>query len=122
MTNDNCRCVGDWCTCRGHAVAKDGAIIHVPLMMRDSAGKSVSIEDAAKSPIYDAYRGLRTDDGVPMDQHMAMIDLERQGAAAQRSEAHRDHMIRELTDARSEPHTAIGDARAKMIADMQAGL
>lgn len=82
---------------------------------RPTAG--MTIDQAAALPFYDSYRGLFTDYGEPLERHMAMIDLERQGADGQRVAAARDHMVDELTGRTADGNDP-ASARAKMLADM----
>jgi len=39
MRISDCRCVGDWCTCRGERMLKDGhvKVVRVPMAMADAA-------------------------------------------------------------------------------------
>jgi hypothetical protein len=97
--------------------------------MRDSVC-TMTIDQAAALPIYDAYRGLFDDGGVPMERCRAMYDGAQPGEIKPtdqecRVQAHRDHMIEQMRDAHRTPYTCGGhvspsveQARAAMVADM----
>lgn len=97
--------------------------------MRDSV-PSMTINQAAALPIYDEFRGLLDDGGVPMERIRAMYDGAQPGEIKPtdqecRVQAHRDHMIEQMRDAHKSPSTSGGhvspsveQARAGMVADM----
>ena len=104
-TMKDCRCVGNYCYCSGKPVLKDALpqsiTVNIPLMMKDGAPAAHVLQDAVdtlvKDAKYDPYRGHFNDNGVPLDRHMAMMDLELDSAAAWRAMAYRDAMIDDTT-------------------------
>lgn len=126
------------CTCGAvqDGVLVNGATLHIPLLMKDSAPPAIRKEltmmndteiktmrdsvrgmpvmQAAALPIYDQFRGLRDDNGTPMEQMRALYDGAVYSASepsreACRAAAYRDHMI---DDMRSAHKTVIGAGEA----------
>ena len=107
-----CNCVGDWCTCSGHKVAKDGATVHIGLMMKDSAmtetptkdtmpTASMTLDEALKLP---RYQGMQPGNA----RQYATRDLALAGGGLDRLAAHRDHHAEQMSDAWKAP-AAVND-------------
>lgn len=76
---------------------------------------NMTLDQLVAQPKYDAYRGLFTDTGQPMDRHMAMLDMAR-AADSGSAEAARATMIADMASAHQQTQTELPDATT-MTAD-----
>ncbi len=86
------------------------------LAMRDRV-RGMPLDEAAALPIYDEFRGIFDDGGVPLERLRALHDGAVSSAGAScdgqdRVEAYRDHMIEQMRDAHV---SAVNDNRPKTL-------